>query len=174
MLMEQSTRIVSNRAAWLLLLTCPTLKVAMHNEPIRVVIVDNHARYRSGLMQMLNEEQNLTVVGEGSSAADAIELAKSLQPHLIVLDLDMPGNGLYAAEVIRKAVASTKIVMLTTSADQGNIEMARENGVDGYIVKGITARALADVLRAIIAGTPHWPVQNVGTSPTRLPRLSST
>ncbi len=136
----------------------------MLNQPIQVVIVDDHDRFRTGLMSTLNAENDLKVVGEGVSAADAIELAQVLNPDIIVLDLDMPGNGLHAAKVISKLYPTIKIVMLTVSTDEYDIQTAQENGAIGYIVKGITARSLISTLRAIFDGAQSWPVLAVGAS----------
>jgi DNA-binding NarL/FixJ family response regulator len=144
----------------------------MLSQLIQVVIVDDHDRFRTGLMSTLNAENDLKVVGEGASAADAIELARVLNPDIIVLDLDMPGNGLHAAEVISKLHPTIKIVMLTASTDEHDIQTAQENGATGYIVKGITARSLITTLRNIFDGAQSWPALAVG-APRTSPRLAS-
>ena len=136
----------------------------MRDQTIQVVIVDDHDRYRVSLMNLLNAEQDLNVVGQGASAQEAIELASTLCPHLIVLDLEMPGNGLNAAEAISRIYPSIKIVMLSASNDEQHMQIAQQNGAHGYILKGTTARTIAHALRSIYDGMQIWPAMSVGSS----------
>jgi DNA-binding NarL/FixJ family response regulator len=106
---------------------------------------------------MLKSEQDLNVIGQGGSAAEAIDLAKKLRPHLIILDLDMPGGGIEAATWIARAMPSIKIVILTVLSDENLIQPLRQAGAHGYLVKGISARALAKAIRSIGSGAMYWP-----------------
>ena len=139
----------------------------MLEKPIHIVVVDDHERFRMSLMSILNADQRLTVVGQGASAADAIALANTVQPDIIVLDLDMPGSGLDAAAIIHQAHPTIRIVMLTASADEYNIRTAQANGADSYLIKGMTARVLAQTLHSIYVGAQYWPAPSLGSLPAR-------
>src|SRR3972149_4255585 len=88
---------------------------------IRTVIVDDHALLRDALVTILNTEPDFEVVGQGGSAADAIRLARDLLPEIILLDIDMPGGGITAAQEISRGCPVTKIVVLTSSEDDDHL-----------------------------------------------------
>src|SRR3990172_5059531 len=86
---------------------------------IRVLLVDDHAILRSGLKALLNAEADMTVVGEGSTGREGVELAKQLKPEVIVMDISMPEmDGLRAAGEIHDLGLPCRIVMLTVHADE--------------------------------------------------------
>ncbi|MBJ6126937.1 response regulator [Microvirga splendida] len=112
----------------------------------RIVVVDDHALLRAGLVRALALDSMIEIVGEGASAADAIELARIHDPDLILLDISMPGNGIEAARAIRDLPNPPRVVMLTVSADDDDVVRALEAGAVGYILKGIDAR---DIIMAV-------------------------
>ena len=123
----------------------------------RIVIVDDHALFRDGLATILDAEDYLEVVGQGGSAEEAIKLTKDLKPDIILLDLDMPGDGLRAADVIANEVSQTKIIILTASEEDKNLINALKIGASGYILKGVAARELLRILRMVIDGENYVP-----------------
>lgn len=124
---------------------------------LRVVVVDDHAVLREGLAAILGEEADIEVVGQGGTAEDAVRLARSLLPHLILLDLDMPGGGLEAAQTIAKECPATRIVVLTALEEEDQLLAALKAGVRAYVLKGVAARELLRILRAVAAGESYVP-----------------
>jgi DNA-binding NarL/FixJ family response regulator len=124
---------------------------------LRVVIVDDHALFRDGLATIISGEADIEVVGQGGSADDAIRLARELLPEIILLDLDMPGGGLAAARVIADECPVTKIVVLTASEQDDHLLTALKTGTRAYILKGVAARELLRILRAVAAGESYVP-----------------
>ena len=122
-------------------------------EPIRVLVVDDHPLFRQGVVQALGAERNLKIVGEAASGEEALKLACALLPDVVLLDISMPGwGGLIAAEKITTACPATVIVMLTVSEDKDKLLAAFKAGARAYVLKGVSARELANVLRSAVAG----------------------
>lgn len=124
---------------------------------VRTVIVDDHALLRDALAMILNAEADFEVVGQGGSAADAIYLARDLLPEIILLDIDMPGGGITAAQEIARDCPVTKIVVLTSSEDDDHLIAALKTGTRAYILKGVQARELLRILRSVQAGESYVP-----------------
>jgi len=121
-------------------------------ESIRVIVVDDHPLYRSGVVATLREYGDIDVVGEGASAADAVVLAAHHLPDIILLDISMPGGGLTAIARIKEASKVTKIVMLTASEDEAEVMAALEAGAAGYALKGVGGDDLVSIIRTITGG----------------------
>ena len=122
-------------------------------EPIRVLVVDDHPLFRQGVVQALGAERNLKIVGEAASGEEALKLACALLPDVVLLDISMPGwGGLVTAEKITTACPATVIVMLTVSEDKDKLLAAFKAGARAYVLKGVSARELANVLRSAVAG----------------------
>lgn len=126
-------------------------------EKIHVVIVDDHPLFRDGVAHMLGREPDFAVVGEGASAAEALALVRDQLPDILMLDLDMPGSGLAAAQAVAADYPATKIVILTASEDEGNLQAALKAGARAYILKGSPARELIGILRTVQAGHGYVP-----------------
>lgn len=126
-------------------------------EPIHVAIVDDHALFRDGLATILRAEQDIEVVGEGGTADEAVRLARELLPEIILLDIDMPGDGLEAARVIAEECPVTRIVILTASEADDHLIAALKIGARAFILKGVAARELLRILRAVAAGESYVP-----------------
>lgn len=119
---------------------------------IRVIVADDHPLFRDGVVTTLDAADGIDVVGEADDAASAIKLAGDLLPDVALLDVAMPGGGLQAAREIARTCPSTRIVMLTVSEDEDNLMAAMKSGAKGYVLKGIAARDLVDIVRSIDAG----------------------
>ncbi len=117
-------------------------------EGIRVVLVDDHSRFREAVARALGAEGGIDVVGEGGSADDAVRLAERLSPDLLVLDLHMPGGGINAARALKERCPATRTVVLTVSEEEEEVVAAFDAGVVAYVLKGISARELGRILRA--------------------------
>jgi DNA-binding NarL/FixJ family response regulator len=127
------------------------------SETIQVVIVDDHPLFRDGVAATLEAEADMTVIGQGTTAADALRLAQDLLPDLILLDLNMPGRGLLAAQRIAVGCPVVKIVILTVSETEEDILEALKAGARAYILKGVSARELVHILRSVYAGETYVP-----------------
>jgi DNA-binding NarL/FixJ family response regulator len=125
----------------------------MTESPIRVVLADDHALVRQGFRRILEDEPDIVVVGEAGGGAEAIELAQTLDPDVVVLDLGMPEiNGLHAAIEIVRRRPDRKILMLSMHADPQYVRNALDAGVRGYILKNALETDLIGAVRTVAAG----------------------
>jgi two-component system NarL family response regulator len=125
----------------------------MVTEPIRVLIVDDHALFRRGLEMVLAAEEGIEVVGEGSDGAEAIEKAGEMLPDIVLMDIRMPRrSGIEACAAIKEAVPSAKIVMLTISDEEEDLFEAIKAGATGYLLKEIAIDEVPQAVRAVHGG----------------------
>lgn len=123
------------------------------NEPITVLIVDDHAVVRQGIRTLLDMHPDLQVVGEAESAEVALQLVEELVPDVVLMDLLLPGmNGVEATRQIKRISPRTQIVVLTSYAEDEHIFPALRAGALSYILKDIRPRALAETLRKAVRG----------------------
>jgi serine phosphatase RsbU (regulator of sigma subunit)/DNA-binding NarL/FixJ family response regulator len=123
--------------------------------PIRVMLVDDHAVVRSGLAAFLLAFDDLELVGEASSGEEALHLCEQVQPDLVLMDLVMPGmGGAAATRAIRERLPQIQVMALTSFKDKELVQAALEAGAIGYLLKNISADELADAIRAAHAGRP--------------------
>src|SRR3990172_6823757 len=118
-------------------------------EKIRVLLADDHAVLRSGLHALLDMEPDMEVVGEASNGREAVELARSLTPDVIVMDISMPEmDGLAAAKAVHEMGLPGAIVMLTVHAEEAYLFQTLQVGASGYVLKSSADRELMDAIRA--------------------------
>lgn len=118
----------------------------------RVIVVDDHPLFLEGVVQTLEAEDDISVVGKGSSATDALSLAVDNLPDVILLDVSMPGGGISAARSIALACPVVRIGMLTVSESDDDVVQSLQAGAHGYILKGIGGGELVHVVKALHAG----------------------
>ena len=121
-------------------------------DKIHVVIVDDHPLFREGVAMTLRAASDIEVVAEGASAQEAIRLASDLLPDILLLDIDIPGGGLAAAQAVAARSPVTKIVMLTVSEEEEHLLTALRAGARAYVLKGVSGRDLIGILRGVWAG----------------------
>ncbi len=120
---------------------------------IRVMVVDDHALFRDGMVSVIRNQPDMEVVGEASDGLEAFVMAKQLQPNVILMDINMAGtDGLEATKLISQALPETHIVMLTMRDDDENIFKAIQNGAQGYLLKTIRSKELLEMIRAADRG----------------------
>lgn len=120
---------------------------------IRVVLVDDQALVRGALAALLDLEIDLTVVGEASSATEAIALAASVTPDVVLMDVDMPGmDGIEATAALRASGSPARVLIVTTYGRPGYLRRALQAGACGFVVKDTPARLLADAVRRVHTG----------------------
>ena len=120
---------------------------------IRILLVDDHTLFRSGLKALLSRQDDFEVVGEASDGLEGVKQAEQLQPDLVLLDLDMPVmNGTEALAQMMEMNRQLPVVMLTVSEDADDLKEAFVLGARGYLVKNIDADYLVNSIRKIVAG----------------------
>ena len=123
------------------------------NNPLRVLIADDHPVFRDGLQALLASLPDAEVVGEASTGEEAVEAALLLQPDVILLDLHMPeGNGIEAARRIRQTAPQVGVLVLTMFEDDASVFAAMRAGARGYLVKGANQDEILRAVRAVASG----------------------
>jgi two-component system, NarL family, nitrate/nitrite response regulator NarL len=122
------------------------------SDPIRIVVADDHPLFREGVVTSLGSIADMCVVGQAENADQAVQAVRDEVPDLVLLDITMPGGGIDAARKIASVSPATRIVMLTVSEDEDDLLEAMKAGASGYVLKGVSARELASVLRSVSAG----------------------
>lgn len=122
---------------------------------IDVIVADDHPIFRDGLITSIEETGEFRVLGAGTTAQEAVALAHQHRPDIALLDLSMPGDGLSAARAIAEAGTAGRIVMLTVSEDNAQVVASLQAGATGYILKGISAKGLRDILHSVYRGDTH-------------------
>ena len=129
----------------------------MSSEPIRVLVVDDHAVVREGIRHILEGEPGFVVVGEAGNGVDALRLVTERRPDVVVLDVSMPGeSGLRVAPKLREAAPDTRVLIMSM---HDNAEYVREGvraGASGYLLKDSAAAELRLAVRAVHAGGSYF------------------
>jgi two-component system nitrate/nitrite response regulator NarL len=120
---------------------------------IRVLLVDDHALFRSGVKALLQREEDIEVAGEAGNALEGIEKAKALRPDVVLMDISMPGiKGTKAIQALLEAVPSVNLLMLTVSENESDLFDAVKAGAKGYILKNIEPDDLIRSIKRVAAG----------------------
>jgi NarL family two-component system response regulator LiaR len=120
---------------------------------IRVVIADDHALVRSGLQSILALFDDIELVAQASSGAEAVRMTQQTEPDVVLMDLVMPGmNGAAATEEILRRCPGTRVLALTSFSDEELIENTLRAGAIGYLMKSVSGDQLADAIRAASVG----------------------
>lgn len=122
-------------------------------EKISVLLVDDHSLVRRGFRRMLEDESDISVVGEASDGKEAVELARSLKPKVIVMDCALPEiNGLQATRKILSFAPQTLVLMLSMHSEETWVRQAIEAGARGYVLKNAMDLELGSAIRRIVNG----------------------
>jgi DNA-binding NarL/FixJ family response regulator len=121
---------------------------------LRILIVDDHAVVRAGIRTLLESEGGFTVVAEAENGIEAIKMAQSHKPDVIIMDIRLPGgiSGIEACEQIVRVMPDTKILMLTSYAEDELVKEAIRAGAVGYVLKRVGNRELIETIRTIAHG----------------------
>ncbi len=121
--------------------------------PIRILLADDHAVLRSGLAALLNARSDMTVVGEAADGVELLNLAETVQPDIILLDLTMPRlGGLDALPLLRQHVPGARVLILTMHHDEGYLRRALKGGAVGYVLKKAADVDLIAAIQAVMRG----------------------
>jgi DNA-binding NarL/FixJ family response regulator len=127
--------------------------VADDETVLRIVCVDDHPAFRAGLRAVLAAAPDLTLVGEASTGEEAVALTAALGPHLVVMDVHMPGiDGIEATRRIVAARPSVHVLVVTMSEDDATVFRALRAGARGYVLKGASYTELLRAMRAVGGG----------------------
>ncbi|MEY8709380.1 two-component system response regulator NarL [Mangrovibacter phragmitis] len=125
----------------------------MAEEPATILLIDDHPMLRRGVKQLIGLAPDIQVIGEASSGEQGIAMAESLDPDLILLDLNMPGmNGLETLDHLRQKSLSGRIVVFTVSNLEEDVVQALKRGADGYLLKDMEPEELLVALQQAAAG----------------------
>lgn len=121
---------------------------------VRVVLVDDHTLFRKGLASLLNRDRRINVVGQAADAKEAIRVAESLRPDVVVLDLRLPDmSGLEAGRVILLRVPGVKVIILTALESDQHVASTLAYGASGYLLKDSEPEALITAIEAAMNGS---------------------
>jgi DNA-binding NarL/FixJ family response regulator len=129
-------------------------------KPIRILIVEDHPVFRKGLTTIIESEPDMILVGQAANAAEAIAEFRRHRPDITLMDLRLPGtNGTDALITIRGEFPDARIIMLTTSDGDADIQRAMRAGAWGYILKSMPLEELLAVVRSVHAGRRLVPAE---------------
>nr|WP_315529425.1 response regulator transcription factor [uncultured Achromobacter sp.] len=121
--------------------------------PIRILLVDDHTLFRSGVRLLLQRQPDFEVVAEAGDGVEGIKRAKELKPDVVLLDLNLPGlSGLETLQLLTQDLPSCAVIILTVSEEADELGQALRDGARGYLVKNIDAEVLTSAIRRAAAG----------------------
>jgi two-component system, NarL family, response regulator NreC len=127
--------------------------VAVSDETIRVLLVDDHRLVRAGLRALLRTAPDVSVVGEAESGPEAVAEAARLRPNVVVMDLDMPGgDGAAATRELAAREPASHVLVLTQHAEEEQLVALLDAGAGGYLAKDAAERELVDAIRVVARG----------------------
>lgn len=153
--------------------------------PLQVLIADDHGVVRKGVRALIEQQPGWTVVGEAASGREAAELARSLSPQLVVMDIAMPElNGIEATRRIRSENPGTLVLVLTMHETDAFVQQALDAGAAGILLKADSSELLVPAINAVLDGRPYFSpsiarlimagfLRNTVETPTGTPALSS-
>jgi two-component system NarL family response regulator len=122
-------------------------------DPVRVMICDDHALFRRGLIMVLESEPGVEVVAEAEDGDEAIRKAEEFAPDVVLMDVRMPKvSGIDATRAISEVIPTAKILMLTVSDEEEDLYDAIKAGANGYLLKEISIEEVASAIRAVVTG----------------------
>ncbi len=129
--------------------------MAPAQEPIRILVVDDHTVVRKGLQALIATEPGMVMVGEAATGQEAVELARRLQPDVVLVDLVMPVmDGIQAIAAITRAHPRIRILALTSFAEEDKVYPAIKAGALGYLLKDASPEQLLQAIRDVYRGVP--------------------
>ncbi len=119
---------------------------------IKLLVVDDHALFRRGVVELLREQPDFVVLGEASNGSEALQISQHLQPDVVLLDVHMPGDSGVQVIPALKQNSNLRILMLTISEKDEDLLAAIEAGADGYLLKSVEPDELCQAIRQVAAG----------------------
>jgi len=127
--------------------------------PVRILLVDDQLLFRKGLRALLEDQEDMEVVGEAADGAQAVERVRAAKPDVVLMDIHMPVcNGIEATRLVKSEWPETKIIALTVSDEDEDLFEAIKSGASGYLLKDLRPEELFDLVRGVLRGeTPISP-----------------
>jgi len=123
--------------------------------PIRILLVDDHTLFRSGMRLLLQRQPDFEIVAEAGDGVEGVKRAKELKPDVVLLDLNMPGlSGLETLQLLTQDVPGSAVIILTVSEEADELGQALRDGARGYLLKNIDADVLTSAIRRAAGGEP--------------------
>ena len=127
------------------------MSTATQAPPVRILLADDLLLFRRAIAELIDDQDDLTVIGQADNGVEAVEMAQALRPDIVVLDVEMPVmDGIAAARRIRETMPETRIVMLTVWQDDDHLLEAIQLGVHGYLLKDLRPDELFTMLRSVM------------------------
>jgi DNA-binding NarL/FixJ family response regulator len=151
---------------------------------INILLADDHTLVRAGIRALLQKIENVRVVGEAETGADAVDLVAQLKPDLVLMDIAMPGlSGLEATELLAQQCPETRVIILSMHLEQEYVLRALQVGAKGYLLKGARIPELELAIHSVARGETYLSpaasklvvgevVRRIAAEPTPLERLS--
>ena len=134
--------------------------VASQGRRIRILSVEDHPVFRQGLATIISTEPDMVLVAQAANGVEAIELFRHLQPDVTLMDLRLPGtNGTDTLIAIRGEFPQARIIMLSSSESDGEIQRALRTGASAYVLKSMPQHELLAVIRSVHSGKRHVPTE---------------
>ena len=132
----------------------------MGSQPIRILSVEDHPVFREGLSTIIASQPHMILVSQATNAVEALSEFRRHRPDVTLMDIRLPGtNGTDAMVAIRGEFPQARIIMLTTSDGDGEIQRAMRAGASGYILKSMPKNELLDVIRTVHSGRRYLPAE---------------
>lgn len=127
--------------------------VSVHDEPIHIMLVDDHAVVRAGLRALVTGAPDVVLVGEAADGPAAVAMAERLMPDVVVMDLDMPGgDGATATQAMMQLAEPPKVLILTMHSEEDRLLPLLDAGASGYLAKDAAERDLIEAIRVVASG----------------------
>jgi NarL family two-component system response regulator LiaR len=147
-------------------------------QAIKILLVDKHALVRNGISLLLNAYPDYRVVGQASSAAEALALARAELPDVVITDIELPGDitGIGLMRLLQRSLPAARVLVLANLAEPAVIQEALNEGASGYVLKTVSTDELVQAIRAAVSGMPIVSPEvtqvlvEQGASPARLMR----
>lgn len=140
---------------------------------VRLVIADDHPLFREGLKRIINMEDDFEVIGECGDGIQVIELCNTLNPEVVVMDINMPvENGVAATERLKTLFPDIKIVILSIHDDESYVFETLRKGASGYLLKDMEAEALINAIRSVVQGYAYIHPKVTGKLINQLRRMT--
>src|SRR6218665_3676469 len=125
---------------------------------IKLMIVDDHAVVRKGIINLLEDEENIEIVGEASDGVEALEVIKEQKPNIVLLDLSMPKmTGFEVAKIISQKYSAVRSIIFSMHNNQEYMVQAVENGAMGYLLKDTSKEEILKALDTVANGYKYFP-----------------
>jgi DNA-binding NarL/FixJ family response regulator len=164
----------------------PTSNLKSAAKPIRVLLADDHTLIRAGIRALLEKLPGVEVAGEASDGREVIDLIKTHQPDMVLMDISMPGlNGLQALARITRDFPKVRVIILSMHPNDEYVLQALKSGASGYLLKRAATAELAAALKSVVGGEIYlsreitgqflkkFPLQQIARSITPLEQLTS-